>query len=734
MCEKAFGVVSEIVYRNDENGYTVCEVTGEHGDFTAVGSLPGISVGESVEFTGEWVTHASYGEQIRVSSYKSVLPQSEIQVLMYLSSGIIKGVGPVTAKKIVDKFGSKTLEIMRDEPYRLAEIKGISAAKAHEVHESLMSKQVMQSLVMFLQPYGITPAFALKVFRALGADAVSKIKQNPYCLCSVDGIGFKTADSLAMGMGFEASNEERLREGVLYVMREAVQNGDTYYEHRELTKKSAEVLGCSRDDAENTIFRLINENRIIKESDGENINLYLPLYYNAELGTAKRLASAACLPPLSSREKIESILNSVESENAIILSQQQREACISACMNGMFIITGGPGTGKTTIIKTIISIMERMGKTIALCAPTGRAAKRLTETCGMEGKTIHRLLEINFSEGERQSFARDETFPVDEDVVIADEMSMVDIMLMHALLKALKSGTRLIMAGDADQLPSVGAGNVLRDMLQSGVIKSARLTEIYRQASESMIIVNAHRVNGGEMPILNKKDKDFFMMERRSADEVSAVISELCAVRLPKAYGFNPLFDIQVISPSRRGKLGVQELNRILQGRLNPPDDSKNEKTVGDTVFREGDKVMQIKNNYSISWTDESDGKHGEGIFNGDIGVIEYINKNGAYLEIKFDGSKTARYEFSQLEEIELAYAVTVHKSQGSEFPAVISPMFFAPPQLMNRNLLYTALTRAKELVVLVGSREALKKMTENNKESKRNSGLCRRIKELAII
>ena len=424
----------------------------------------------------------------------------------------------------------------------------------------------------------------------------------------------------------------------------------------------------------------------------------------------------------------------MESENAIILSQQQREACISACMNGMFIITGGPGTGKTTIIKTIISIMERMGKTIALCAPTGRAAKRLTETCGMEGKTIHRLLEINFSEGERQSFARDETFPVDEDVVIADEMSMVDIMLMHALLKALKSGTRLIMAGDADQLPSVGAGNVLRDMLQSGVIKSARLTEIYRQASESMIIVNAHRVNGGEMPILNKKDKDFFMMERRSADEVSAVISELCAVRLPKAYGFNPLFDIQVISPSRRGKLGVQELNRILQGRLNPPDDSKNEKTVGDTVFREGDKVMQIKNNYSISWTDESDGKHGEGIFNGDIGVIEYINKNGAYLEIKFDGSKTARYEFSQLEEIELAYAVTVHKSQGSEFPAVISPMFFAPPQLMNRNLLYTALTRAKELVVLVGSREALKKMTENNKESKRNSGLCRRIKELAII
>ena len=597
-----------------------------------------------------------------------------------------------------------------------------------------MSKQVMQSLVMFLQPYGITPAFALKVFRALGADAVSKIKQNPYCLCSVDGIGFKTADSLAMGMGFEASNEERLREGVLYVMREAVQNGDTYYEHRELTKKSAEVLGCSRDDAENTIFRLINENRIIKESDGENINLYLPLYYNAELGTAKRLASAACLPPLSSREKIESILNSVESENAIILSQQQREACISACMNGMFIITGGPGTGKTTIIKTIISIMERMGKTIALCAPTGRAAKRLTETCGMEGKTIHRLLEINFSEGERQSFARDETFPVDEDVAIADEMSMVDIMLMHALLKALKSGTRLIMAGDADQLPSVGAGNVLRDMLQSGVIKSARLTEIYRQASESMIIVNAHRVNGSEMPILNKKDKDFFMMERRSADEVSAVISELCAVRLPKAYGFNPLFDIQVISPSRRGKLGVQELNRILQGRLNPPDDSKNEKTVGDTVFREGDKVMQIKNNYSISWTDESDGKQGEGIFNGDIGVIEYINKNGAYLEIKFDGSKTARYEFSQLEEIELAYAVTVHKSQGSEFPAVISPMFFAPPQLMNRNLLYTALTRAKELVVLVGSREALKKMTENNKESKRNSGLCRKIKELAII
>ena len=732
MTEEAKGIVSEIKFTNEDNGYTVCEITGADGDeFTAVGNMPGISPGENVHLTGEWVVHSSYGPQFKVDSYETVIPQTEVQILMYLSAGIVKGIGPSTAKKIVDKFGTKSLDVLRDEPLLLSTIKGISDAKALQMNESFLSKTVMQSLVMFLQPFGVTPAFAVKVFKALGGSAVSKIKENPYSLCEIEGIGFKTADKIASKMGFDPFDNTRLEQGVLFTMRELILSGSTYSDYETIVSAAAHMLSCDSEAAESALMRLIASGRITREYIDDKTALYLPAYYNAELGTARKMAALCAIPVRGSREKTEQIIYSVEKTSNIILSAEQKRACILACTNNVFIITGGPGTGKTTIIKTIISVMEHGGKTVALCAPTGRAAKRMTETCGLEAKTIHRLLEFNFAEGENQSFERCESFPIDEDVVIVDEMSMVDTLLMYALVRALKPGAQLIMSGDADQLPSVGAGNVLRDMIDSGKIPMIRLNEIYRQASESMIIVNAHRINSGEEPVLNLKNKDFFFIDRPDTESILSTVSDLCSVRLPKAYGYNPMSDIQVISPSRKTTLGVSELNRVLQEKLNPASPEKDEHESGKTLYRTGDKVMQIKNNYSITWKDIKTGKSGEGIFNGDIGIIEEINSKERYVKIIFDEDKQTKYEFSQLEEIELAYSVTVHKSQGNEFPAVIMPMYHSSTMLMSRNLLYTALTRAKELVVLVGQREVMYKMIQNNRENDRRCGLCKKLKDL---
>ena len=725
------GIVAEIIYANEDNGYTVCAIDSGDDDFIAIGIMPSLSAGESVRLTGHWTTHPDYGQQFKVESYENIIPKNQTQILMYLSMGIIKGVGPSTASKIVKHFGERSLDIMRDEPLKLTVIKGISEKKALQMSESLISKQVMQNLVMFLQPFGVTAAFALKVFKKFGPDSASKIKENPYILCEIDGIGFLTADKLAAKLGISPDDENRLTRGVLYVLKEFSQNGNTFLERNRLTELSAKLLKCDAVSADNALFTLITRGEIIKEAVGEKINCYLPCYFNAELSVARSLLSLTQkdAPPLLST--FSEAVTSIENQSGITLSDEQKNACKKACSSNIFIITGGPGTGKTTIINTIISILESADKSVALCAPTGRAAKRLTETCGMEAKTIHRLLEINFSEGSNQSFARCETFPIEEDVIIVDEMSMVDILLMSALLKAMKNDAVLIMAGDFDQLPSVGAGNVLCDMINSGKIPFMRLTQIYRQAQESMIVVNAHKINRGEEPLLNAKDKDFFLLPRENADDILSTISSLCCERLPKAYGFDAMCDIQVISPSRKTGVGVTELNRHLQSVINPPSNKKNEKIFGEYTFREGDKVMQVKNNYSISWKNTYTGIEGMGIFNGDIGRIITINSYEKSISIIFDDEKKAVYDFTQLEEIEPAFAVTVHKSQGSEFPAVIIPMYPSAPQLMNRNLLYTALTRAKKLVVLVGRREILNKMIKNTNVSVRNSGLRHKLESL---
>jgi len=731
MQKTAEGIVSEIIFTNEDNGYTVCAIDSGDDEFVAVGIMPALAAGESVRLYGDYVTHPDYGHQFKVASYEHIVPKSQTQIQMYLSMGVIKGVGPSTAAKIVQQFGDKALDVMRDEPHKLTVIKGISHRKAMEMSESLISKQVMQNLVMFLQPYGVTAAFALKIFKKFGPDSDKKIKNNPYILCEVDGIGFLTADKLAEKLGVDKSDENRLKQGVLYVLREFSQNGNTFIESDRLTELSKKILMCDEVSVENAIFTLKTKGEIVTETVDGNVRYYLPLYYNAEVGVARKLCDLVDRKPREHFKDFGDIVRMIEIKTDMLLSKEQRDACFSACSSNVFIITGGPGTGKTTIINTIISIFEREGKRTALCAPTGRAAKRMSETCGIEAKTIHRLLEINFHDGENQSFIRDERYPVEEDVIIVDEMSMVDILLMNSLLRAMKPGASLIMVGDFDQLPSVGAGNVLCDMINSGKIPFARLTQIYRQASESLIVLNAHRINKGELPVLNEKDKDFFFLEKDDADDILKTVSELYTKRLPKAYDYDVLSDIQVISPSRKTKLGVLELNRKLQADINPPADNKNEKVFGDFTFREGDKVMQIKNDYDIQWKNLADGKEGMGVFNGDIGRIKTINTYEKTVSIVFDDDRRVIYDFNQLEEIEPAYAVTVHKSQGSEFPAVIIPMYPLAPQLMNRNLLYTALTRAKNLVVFVGRKECMFKMIQNTNVSKRNSGLREKLERL---
>jgi exodeoxyribonuclease V alpha subunit len=731
MKETVEGVICEIIYVNETNGYTVCAAENDSEQFVAVGIMPGISPGETVLFTGEWTSHSEYGPQFRVSAFESVMPKTEMQILMYLSTGVIKGIGPATAQKIVEKFGEKSLDVLRDEPLKLAKIKGISERKALEMHESFMAKQLMQNIVMFLSQYGVTPQFAVKVFNKFGAESVSKIRENPYIICEIEGIGFKTADKIAFLMGVDYADKNRLLYGVLYVLYERAHDGDTFVERHELIRECEKLLSADKASIESAFMSLVSEGKVILEKIDGLDAVYLPFYYNAEHGTAKMLAGLCAKKPSYAIHGFEEIIKKIEREQNIEFSKEQKKACQFAAVHNVLIITGGPGTGKTTIINAIIEMMERANLSVALSAPTGRAAKRLTETCGIEGKTIHRLLEINFSEGERQHFARCEGSPLSEDVVIVDEISMADITLMYALLKALKPTARIIMAGDADQLPSVGAGNVLRDMIKSGKVPTIRLEEIYRQAAESMIIVNAHRINGGEEPILNKKDKDFFCIERTDGTDISKTLADLCTRRIPKAYGFSPMTDIQVITPAKRTMLGVYELNKILQKRLNPPCESKAEKRIGDLTFREGDKVMQVKNNYDIKWVDKTTGKEGEGVFNGDIGVIEYINSKEQELCVLYDGERLVKYDFETAAELELAYAVTVHKSQGSEFPVVIMPLYPFAPMLMNRNLLYTAVTRAKKLVVLVGREAVLKKMIENNRETKRFSGLKFRLENL---
>jgi len=731
------GRVYDIIYQNDENGYTVCEIDSQtDGLFTATGYMPYISDGENISATGVWTNHPEYGEQFRVSYYETILPTDEQSILDYLSSGIIYGIRAKTAEKIVDKFGADSLNILLTEPLRLAEIKGISKERAKAIGQSYLELQSVQSILMFCQQYGISTNLAFKVHQTLGSGAVSQIQENPYILSErVDGISFKTADNIAMIRGIPKNSIMRIKAGIKFILNTfAYAQGHTYLPKSVLISNAEIQLGITREEAENGITSLEIEHQLYTDSVNSEEVCYLDVFYVAEHYVARRLASLSTYSPLVSlsKEEIIPIINDAENEAGITLDDKQKEAVLTSCQSGCVVITGGPGTGKTTTINTIIKALSNMQLSIALTAPTGRASKRMSQVTGIEAKTIHRLLQVKPSgDNETQQFLYNESNPLPFDVIIMDEVSMVDIQLMNAFLRAVKTGARVIFSGDADQLPSVGPGNVLRDIIASDMVPVIHLTQIFRQAQESLIVMNAHKINCGENPDLESHDKDFFFLSRPNGESVAKTIIDLYKNRLPQSYQVNPAVSIQVLSPSKKGVAGSINLNRELQLALNPPSILKQEYAYGNTVFRVGDKVMQIKNDYDIVWQ-KPKGEVGSGIFNGDMGIIESISVKDRTMIVIFDDERECEYTFSDLDKLDLAYAVTVHKSQGCEFPIIIMPVCHFAPQLMCRNLLYTAVTRAKTLVVLVGNKDTVSVMINNNDEKKRFTGLCSKIKAIS--
>ena len=730
------GKVFEIIYQNDANGYTVCEIdSDEYGLFTATGYMPYLTEGENISITGTWSVHPEYGEQLKASYYETIIPTDEQSIIDYLASGVVYGIRTATAKKIVDKFGADSLNIMLTDPMRLSEIKGISKSRAEQIGQAYLQIQSMQSIVMFLQQYGISNNLAIKIHQILGSDAVRLIKENPYILADkIDGISFRTADNIAHLRGFPKNSPLRIKSCIVYMLNNfAYNNGHTYYPRDELIKSVSVQLSVTNDEAENGLTALEIAHEIYTDSvNGINV-CYLSCYFIAEQYTARRIVSLSIsAPPYTlDDEETENIIKKIEQSENINLDTQQKNAVKAAVSYGCVVITGGPGTGKTTTINAIIKTLGELQLSIALAAPTGRAAKRMSQLSGMEAKTIHRLL--GMQHGEENCFTYNETNPLPFDVIIIDEVSMIDIQLMYSLLKAVKPGAKLIFSGDSDQLPSVGPGNVLKDITESGLVPVIRLERIFRQARESLIVMNAHKINNGEMPDLTVHDKDFFFLPRSSGDIAAATIIDLYCHRLPRSYGINPLTSIQVLSPSKKGSAGSVRLNYELQNALNPPDILKQEYVYGKTVFRTGDKVMQIKNNYDIVWSRPT-GEKGTGIFNGDLGIIDSISVKDRMMTIIFDDDKETEYSFSDLDALDLAYAITVHKSQGSEFPVVIIPICRFAPMLMCRNLLYTAVTRAKTMVILVGMPSSCRTMINNNHEQKRFTGLCSKLKNIAAF
>ncbi len=729
------GMVEDIIYTNQANGYTVCDIRCGKEIITAVGYMPFINSGESVKASGKWVSHPDYGDQFKVELYEKVMPKTADAIEKYLSSGIVKGVGPATAARIVAKFGTETLDVINTNPQRLSEIKGISLDKANTIGQVLNEQRGLREVVMFLQEYGINPSICVKIHKAYAETAISRIKENPYCLCEdIFGIGFKTADRIAMKLGIDPSSKFRVKSGIKYLLAHAASNGHTYLPENDLRERAQILLDIERNRLDDGLISLIFDKTVVTERCNDMNHVYLSSFYNAEQSVCKRLLELAQTRFHSNLHDFDEKLEKLETEEGIVLAQMQREAVREAMASGVLVITGGPGTGKTTIIKSIIRLLTGEGHKVSLAAPTGRAAKRMSDATGFEAKTIHRLLEIGYTgDDDELLFQRNENNPIEADVIVIDEMSMVDILLMNHLLKAVPAGSRLILAGDADQLPSVGAGSVLEDMIGCGVIKTVRLTEIFRQAGESMIIINAHKINKGEMPFLNTKDKDFYFVNRRGMDPVVHTVVDLCSRRLPDSYGFDPMKDIQVLSPTKKSPAGVMNLNLELQKVLNPANGKKAEKASRDFVFREGDRVMQVKNNYLLRWERMGNKQiDGTGVFNGDVGVILKIDDEAQFVEVLFDDERLVQYDYSILDEIEPAFAVTIHKSQGSEFPVIVMPVFPGPPVLMTRNLLYTAVTRAKELVVLVGDEDSLQKMVENKRETLRYTGLADKLKIFA--
>lgn len=720
------GVVEAIIYENSENGYTVCDVASAGQLITMTGYMPNLSEGERIEAHGDWVTHIEYGDQFKVEYYERHMPSTEDEIEKYLASGLLPGIGKATAKKIVQKFGAEALDVIEKEPDRLLEISGLTKKKVDEIYKKYTELIGMREVIIFFQRFGISPSSAVRAYQAFGAQTVSMVHKNPYILAErIDGINFNTADSIATDLGFSKNSFERVSCGIKFLLRQiGYLNGHTFLPRSALVNHAAQTLEIETGIVENAIADMLISEEIIQINMGEYDAIYLDEYYRAEKRVAQRLLEMSELIFDIDMDKTDAMIEEVEKENGILLAEAQLDAVRSVFQNSAMVITGGPGTGKTTIIRAIIDLMERSSKRVMLTAPTGRAAKRMSELCNMEAKTIHRLLEITPGENEvGNKFARNENNKLDCDVLIVDEMSMVDILLMDSLLAALPRGARLVLVGDSDQLPSVGAGNVLKDIIESDALTCIKLTEIFRQARESMIVVNAHRINHGEMPLLNDSDNDFFLVTRDDPTSLPDTIADLCARRLPQRYGFNGVSQIQVLTPTRKSLIGVINLNAVLQDKLNPASPDKTEYMTSKCVYRLGDKVMQIKNNYQLEWERLDGSEKGQGVFNGDVGFISDINKSAQKMTVIFD-DRAAVYDFMLLDELEFAYATTVHKSQGSEFDAVIMPMCETHRLLMTRNLLYTAITRAKKLVVLVGQEEIIKNYVDNDNIQRRFSGL----------
>mgnify|MGYP000527874660 FL=1 len=727
------GYVDHIIFRNNDNGYTVMVMICDEEELTCVGVFSDIAEGECIEAKGEYTDHPTYGRQFAVKSFEEKAPQDALAIERYLGSGAIKGIGIALAARIVRRFKEDTFRIIEEEPERLAEVKGISQRKAMEIADQVNEKRDLRQAMIFLQQYGISTTLAVKIYNTYGQEVYSILKENPYRMADdVDGVGFRTADEIASRVGIRTDSDFRIRSGIQYALLQASNEGNTYLPMPELTQRASALLEIESEYIEKHYMNLAMDRKIIMRQVDDVTQIYASAFFYMEANAAtmlKNLDASFDVPDI----EIEARLRQIEKQTKMDLDEHQVEAVKEAVRNGVLVITGGPGTGKTTTINTIIKYFESEGMDIFLAAPTGRAAKRMSETTGFEARTIHRMLELNGGVEGNAGFERNEQNPLETDVIIIDEMSMVDISLMYSLLKAIVAGTRLILVGDVNQLPSVGPGNVLKDIIDSGLFHTVMLTKIFRQASTSDIIVNAHKINRGEPVELDNKSMDFFFLKRYDADKIINVTLQLILQKLPKFVGAS-MMDIQVLTPMRKGLLGVERLNTVLQMYLNPPDKRKKEKEHGTTLFREGDKVMQIKNNYQLEWEIRS--KYGlcidkgTGVFNGDTGIIEEINDFAETVTVCFDEGRMVEYPYKLLEELELAYAVTIHKSQGSEYPAVVIPLLSGPRMLMNRNLLYTAVTRAKKCVTIVGNDTTFEQMIANNSQLKRYSGLRDRLVE----
>ncbi|MBM6854882.1 ATP-dependent RecD-like DNA helicase [Mediterraneibacter glycyrrhizinilyticus] len=735
--ETVTGYVDHIVFRNDENGYTVFNLENDDGELTCVGSFNFINEGELLELQGDYVTHSVYGNQFKVVASQLKEPEDLVSIERYLGSGAVKGVGAALAARIVRRFREDTFRIIDEEPERLSEIKGISERKAREIAAQVEEKKDLRKAMIYLQKYGISTKLAAKIYKYYGIKVYKVLEENPYQLAdNIEGIGFRTADEIASRIGIHTDSDYRIKSGIFYTLQQAAGEGHIYLPQDVLLRRAGALLEAEIHDIEKYVMDLCIERKtVMKETEDGEIRVYPAHYYYLELNTAKMLhdLDIDCEMP---EDIMERRLKAVEKKERIELDPMQHRAVIESIKHGLLVLTGGPGTGKTTTINTMIRFFDSEGMSILLAAPTGRAAKRMTEATGYEAQTIHRLLEVNGNpeaEGNVNGFGRNRENPLEADVIIIDEMSMVDLNLMHALLSATVPGTRLVLVGDVDQLPSVGPGSVLKDIIRSECFPVVRLTRIFRQAGESDIVVNAHKINSGEPVVLDNKSRDFFFLRRQDADVIISVIITLIQKKLPRYVEASPN-EIQVMTPTRKGLLGVERLNQILQRYLNPADTGKTETEINGRLFRTGDKVMQIKNNYQIEWEVSTryglTVDRGTGVFNGDMGVITEINPYTESLEVEFDEGRKVKYSFEMTEELELAYAITVHKSQGSEYPAVILPLLPGPRLLYNRNLLYTAVTRAKRCLTIVGSDVTFQEMIQNKSEQERYTSLAERIKE----